>query len=76
MNVQLLRQLAARTGGEFYTPSDFPDIFGKLKNLPSFVPRDIHQTREVELWNWKYMLALVVLLFAVEWFVRKRSGML
>ncbi len=76
MNVQLLRQLAARTGGEFYTPADFPDIFSRLKNLPSFVPRDIHQAREFELWNWKYMLALVVLLFAVEWFVRKRSGML
>ncbi len=76
MNVQLLRQLAARTGGEFYTPSGFPDIFSRLKNLPSFVPRDIHLTREFELWNWKYMLALVVLLFAVEWFIRKRSGML
>ncbi|MEO8167600.1 MAG: hypothetical protein ABI623_05080, partial [bacterium] len=76
MNVQLLRQLAVRTGGEFSTPADFTDIFSKLKNLPSFVPRDIHQTREFELWNWKYMLALVVLLFAVEWFIRKRSGML
>jgi len=31
---------------------------------------------EIELWNWKYLAGLVILLFAVEWFIRKRSGML
>ncbi len=75
MNVQLLRQLAARTGGEFFTPATFDGLKNILASQPTFVSRDVQQAREFELWNWKYMLALVVLLFAVEWFVRKRSGM-
>jgi hypothetical protein len=76
MNAQLLRQLAARTGGEFFTATSFNGIGNLLAGKGSFVARDVQQAREFELWNWKYMLALVVLLFAIEWFVRKRSGML
>ena len=76
MNAQLLRQVAARTGGEFFTPPELGGLAHHLSQQVSFVPRDVHLTREFELWNWRYMLALVVLLFAVEWFVRKRSGML
>ncbi len=76
MNVQPLRQLAARTGGEFLLPSQISELPSRINSLAAFVPREVHDAREFELWNWKYMLALVVLLFAVEWFVRKRSGML
>ncbi|MBX2990650.1 MAG: hypothetical protein KF749_05720 [Bacteroidetes bacterium] len=76
MNVQLLRQLAARTNGEFLLPSQISGLPSRINSLASFAPREVHDAREFELWNWKYMLALVVLLFAVEWFVRKRSGML
>ncbi len=76
MNAQLLRQLAGRTGGKFYTPETFANLVDELRNTPTFVPKEIHSAQEFELWHWKYMLALVVLLFAVEWFVRKRAGML
>lgn len=76
MNVQLLRQLAARTGGEFYLPSELPRLRTALAARASFAPREVRYAHERELWNWPYALALVVLLFAVEWFVRKRHGML
>lgn len=76
MNAQLLRQLAARSGGAFFLPSQLQELRRALEALPSFTPRELRTTEEFELWNWKYMLALVVLLLAVEWFVRKRSGML
>jgi hypothetical protein len=76
MNVQLLRQLAERTGGEFFLPAQLSELSNKLKGQQTFVSREVKSSRELELWNWKYMLALVVLLLAVEWFVRKRSGML
>jgi hypothetical protein len=76
MNAQLLRQIAARSGGAFFLPSDLPDLSATLGTQPTFVARAVHTSREFELWNWKYMLALVVALFAVEWFIRKRSGML
>lgn len=76
MNAQLLRQIAARSGGAFFLPSDLPDLGAVLSAQPTFVARAVHASREFELWNWKYMLALVVALFAIEWFLRKRSGML
>lgn len=76
MNVQLLRQLAARSGGRYFSPSEIADLPNALRAEKSFVPREIQQAQSFELWNWKYMLALVVLLLAIEWFVRKRSGML
>ncbi len=76
MNAQLLRQLAERTGGKFFTPAEIGQLPDALRRTAAFSPREVSQAREFELWNWKYMLALVVLLFAIEWFVRKRSGML
>jgi hypothetical protein len=33
-------------------------------------------TSEFELWNLPALLSVVVALFGVEWFIRKRSGML
>ncbi len=76
MNVQLLRQLAGRSGGAFLLPSELAQLPSKLKGHASFVSRDVRNVRERELWNWPYMLAAVVALFATEWFVRKRNGML
>jgi p-aminobenzoyl-glutamate transporter AbgT len=76
MNVQLLRQLAVRSGGAFLLPSELAQLPSLLKGHASFVSRDVRNVRERELWNWPYMLAAVVALFATEWFVRKRNGML
>ncbi|MBI5473300.1 MAG: hypothetical protein HY961_13230 [Ignavibacteriae bacterium] len=76
MNAQLLRQIAGRTGGKFYTPETFADLANELRNTPAFAPKEIQTAQEFELWHWKYMLAIVVLLFAIEWFIRKRAGML
>lgn len=76
MNAQLMRQLAGRTGGAFFTSANVDGLPDALRRSAAFSPREVQQATEFELWNWKYMLALVVLLLAVEWFVRKRSGML
>jgi len=76
MNAQLLRQLAYRTGGEFFNPDQLSALPEKLSAQKSFVPRDVVHTRAVELWNWQHTLAFVVLLLGLEWFLRKRSGML
>ncbi|HET6272454.1 MAG TPA: hypothetical protein VFG32_05700 [Bacteroidota bacterium] len=76
MNAGLLRQLAHRTGGEFFAPDQISELPPKLSAQPSFAPRDVVHTRAFELWNWRYTLALIVLLLGLEWFLRKRSGML
>jgi hypothetical protein len=75
MNVQLLRQLAARSGGEFLPPTDLAHLASRLNDRASFAPREIISVREREVWTWPSMLACVVVLFAAEWFVRKKNGM-
>jgi len=80
MNASLLQQIAYRSGGKYYTPSNgafSATQLGKdLKNNPNFVPKVVAQKSEFELWNRKYILGAVVLLFGLEWFIRKRSGMM
>ncbi|MBK9246578.1 MAG: VWA domain-containing protein [Ignavibacteria bacterium] len=75
MNSELLRQIAERTGGKFYTPETASALLNDLKKQPTFKERTITQKSEFALWNLPWMLASALLFFAVEWFVRKRSGM-
>lgn len=76
MNVQLLRQMAARSGGGFVMPSEIAKLPSLLTERASFVPRELKTTEERELWNWPYLLGLVIVLLGVEWFIRKTHGML
>jgi len=76
MNVALLRQLAARTGGRYYRPDELNGLSSALSTLPSFAAREVREVTTLELWNWRVMLGIIVFLFGVEWLIRKRSGML
>lgn len=76
MNNQLLEQVASRTGGKYYDVATANGIAVDLGKDVKFSAREITQASEIEIWNWKYIAAAVILLFAVEWFLRKRSGML
>lgn len=76
MNAPLLRQLAHRSGGRYVSPAELPAVLGILDTLPSFGPRDVTRVQELELWNWQYTLAIIVLLLALEWLLRKQRGML
>ena len=71
MNEQGLRKLAEQTGGAFYREED-------LHRLPDQVqPQKVSfsQRKETLLWTWWPMWGLVVLLFTLEWVVRKFSNM-
>jgi hypothetical protein len=76
MNKALLEQLAARTGGRYFTPTTAQSLAQSVASLPNFKPREVTRTEDIELWNRSWMLALVVGLFSLEWIVRKRHGML
>ncbi len=75
MNSELLRQIAERTGGKFYTPATASAFLEDLKKQPTFSPRTITQKSEFALWNLPWLLAAGLLCFATEWFIRKRAGM-
>lgn len=75
MNSELLRQIAERTGGKFYTPENASKFLEDIKKQPTFSPRTITQKSEFALWNLPWLLATGLLCFGSEWFIRKRSGM-
>jgi hypothetical protein len=76
MNKELLEQIAERTAGTYYSPDAVTTLASDIASLPSFRPREVVRSEDIELWNRSWMLGLVVGLFSVEWFVRKRNGML
>jgi len=76
MNKQLLQQIAVQTGGRYYESSDFDSLLYDVIRLPDFKPRDISRSAEIEIWNSGWILALAIFIFALEWFLRKRNGML
>ncbi len=79
MNAAFLRRLAERTGGKFYTAEEAArnpnKILRDIRTTPTFKARPITQRNEFALWNLPWLLAAALALFSVEWFMRKRSGM-
>jgi hypothetical protein len=76
MNKSLLQQIAIQTGGQYYDSDNFGSLAHTITRMPNFKPRDISKSAEIEIWNSRWMLAFVIIIFALEWFLRKRNGML
>ena len=74
MNPQFLRQLAYVTGGEFVTPSEF--IHNGLQINPEWKePVRLSNVNRFELLSSLPILAVVFVLLAVEWVLRKILGL-
>ena len=76
MNPALLRSLAERTGGTFYTVDRAGTLAEDILAHSGFVPRSIEVEEEYSLRESIWFLIAALALFAGEWFLRKRSGML
>ena len=67
-----LKQLALKTGGLFVNDNSLDSLDAVLK----FPTKTSLRSREWQLWNKLLLLILAILLLSIEWFLRKRSGML
>lgn len=76
MNAELLRTLAERTGGRFYTTRQVGELMRDILSHKGFAPRSIQHRADHQLWNNLYLLLAALAAFAMEWLLRKRSGML
>lgn len=76
MNKTLLQEMASRTGGNFLynQPTDnlIELILSSLKNKQNAVT----VRSEINLWNLPLIMGIIILLFAIEWFLRKRYGLI
>jgi len=75
-NLSLLRLLARRTGGQFFLPAELTGLDSAFALQPSLVAQPVRRISDIDLWNWKVMLAAIIALLAAEWIIRRRTGML
>ena len=76
MNYEFLNLLSAQTKGKYFNPDQVDELLSQINNINKNASKDKLLTSEVRLWSDKWLLVIIILLFAIEWFLRKRSGML
>jgi hypothetical protein len=76
MNYEFLNDLALRTGGKLFFPENPGEIINQIKEQIKKVSDEKVVESQLKLWSNEWMLVIVILLFSLEWFIRKQSGML
>jgi len=75
MDIDLLRQLSSRTGGTFVRADSVAGLIAAVTSNKRFAATTVTSERETALWSLPWLLAAAVTLFAAEWFLRKRRGL-
>ena len=76
MNYDFLSSLANETGGKFFNSSNYNQLFSLIKDLNKKASKEKTNVSEIKLWSNEWLMITAILLFALEWFFRKRAGML
>lgn len=71
-NFDLMKQIADRTGGKYVSVKN---LVGVIEKYP-FKTQIQQISKELDLWNKLIWLILLIFLLSVEWFLRKRWGLL
>lgn len=70
-----LSQLANATNGKVILANEFDKVFDELLQNDLYKPVEKEIIKREPLINWKWLLLLIVLLLATEWFTRKYNGL-
>ncbi|MBP6671659.1 MAG: hypothetical protein KA247_00845, partial [Bacteroidetes bacterium] len=76
MNKPLMKQIAASSGGNYADAVSFSSLTDEILARKEMSLQEQTHTSEYQLWNLPWFLAVIIVLFGIEWFVRKQSGML
>jgi hypothetical protein len=76
MNFELLNLLANETNGEFADANNYEQLFQKIRMVNEKSVRDKIITSDITLWSDEWLMVIAIFLFSLEWFLRKRAGML
>lgn len=75
MNYNLLKNISNITSGKVYFPNETNSVISEIKSQKNFKSYPVTLKDEIALWNLAWLLAFSILLFAIEWIIRKRSGL-
>jgi hypothetical protein len=70
-NMDLLKQLASQTGGRYYNESQVADLISTL----DLSPKKKEKQERWDIWQSIYILGFLIVLFTIEWIIRKRKGL-
>ncbi len=76
MDSGLLRLIANVTGGQYFSIKDAEKLLKALELSNGSNVIESSKTTEINLWSDSRLLILIIILLGIEWFFRKRSGML
>ena len=76
MNYEFLSSLAGQTRGKFFNYNNYSQLFDILNKINRESAKEKINVSEINLWSDEWFLGLTILIFSLEWFIRKRSGML
>ncbi len=71
LNVSLLTNLADMSGGKYYPVAEA----NQLVNQISLVESATSQITDVDIWDLPLIFGMILLLLGLEWFLRKRGGL-
>jgi len=75
-NVTKLKRLATNSAGNAYFIANTDSLVSHLVNDKRFATIQKSTKKIVPLIDWKYLLALIALSLAIEWFMRKYNGLI
>jgi hypothetical protein len=75
-DVAKLNQLATQTQGKVYYPNQTDGLIKSLLENEKYKPIQKAIVKKTPLIDWVWLLCIVALVLATEWFVRKYHGML
>lgn len=75
-NFDFLNQLSVETNGQTYLNNEKERLIQDLAQANKNSSKEKIIISEIRLWSSEILLILVIVLLSIEWFIRKRSGML
>lgn len=75
-DVSKLRRIALNTNGKAYFTAQSDSLIQSLVENTNYQKIERSEQKVVPLIDWKYLLALIVLALAAEWFIRKYNGLI
>jgi hypothetical protein len=75
MNYNLLKNITTATNGKLFNPNEISKLNEIIKR-DDFRPYHVTNKKDFTLWSLPLILTFVILLFAIEWIIRKRKGLI
>jgi hypothetical protein len=75
---ELLKQIAEKSKGEYFSISDWNDATVEkiASKLQAVAPSEIVEQRQIRLWNTLWPFAIILVLLSVEWWMRRKWGLI